>query len=97
MTYTPDINLGNMVITGCLAAIGYGLRKLYTLLDSALDAQQQALDDIDDHAEVINLHSNVLIDGGLVKGSVGLPRVEERRRRSRIYSGQHVSERKGKA
>ncbi len=85
MTFTPDLNLGNLLITGALTGIGYGLVKLYTLISEAIDLGKQALDDIDDHAEVINLHSNVLIEGGLVKGSVGIPRVEERRRRSRLH------------
>ncbi len=87
MTFTPDLNLGNLLITGALTGIGYGLIKLYRLIAEGIDLGKQALDDIDDHAEVINLHSSVLIDGGFVKGNVGIPRVEERRRRSRIHSG----------
>ena len=85
MTYTPDINLGNLLVTAAIGGVGFGLRKLYTLLNEALDTHNQALDDIDEHAEVINLHTDVFIDAGLVKGSVGIPRVEERRKRSRIH------------
>ena len=85
MTYTPDINLGNILVTTAIGGLGFGVRKLYTLISDALETHHQALDDIDDHAEVINLHTDVLMDGGLVKGSVGIPRVEERRRRGRIH------------
>ncbi len=85
MTYTPDINLGNLIVTGAIAGLGYGVRQLYTLIDRAVDSHKQALDDIDDHAEVINMHTDVLVDGGLVKGSVGIPRVAERRKKLRIH------------
>ncbi len=85
MTFTPDLNLGNLLITGALTVIGYGLLKLYTLISEGIDLGRQGLDDIDDHAEVLNLHTDVLVDGGFVKGSIGIPRVEERRRRSRIH------------
>jgi hypothetical protein len=85
MTFTPDLNLGNLLITCALAGIGYGLQKLYALISDGIDLGKQALDDINDHAEVINLHTDVLIEGGFVKGSVGIPRVEERRRHSRIH------------
>jgi len=87
MTFTPDLNLGNLLITGALTGIGYGLIKLYTLISEGIDLGKQALDDIDDHAEVINMHTTLFVDHGLAKGSVGIPRVEERRRRSRIHSG----------
>lgn len=90
MTYTPDINLGNILITSALTGLGWGFHKLYKLIDRAMDAQEQAIDDLDEHAEVINIHSNLFIEGGLVKGGIGIPRVEERRRRRRIYSGQKI-------
>lgn len=87
MTVTPDINLGNLVVTAAVGIVGLGVRRLYTLIAEAIEHQQQALEDIDDHAEVINLHTNVMSEAGLLKGPIGVPRVEERRRRSRIYQG----------
>lgn len=87
MTFTTDISLGNAIVTSALAVLGWGARRLYNLVDTALDAHNQALDDIDDHAEVINMHTALFVDNGLAKGSIGIPRVEERRRRARIYQG----------
>lgn len=85
MTITPDINLGNIMVTGAIGAIGWGIRRLYTLIADAVERQEMALEDIDEHAEVINLHTSLFIDNGLVKGPIGLPRVEERRKKNRIF------------
>lgn len=87
MTFTPDINLGNALVAAAIAVLGAGLRRFYKLVEGALDTHKQALDDIDDHAEVINMHTTLFVDNGIVKGPIGLPRVEERRRRSRVYTG----------
>ena len=87
ITITPDVNLGNVIVTTAIGIVGLGLRKFYKLISEAIEKQEQALCDIDDHAEVINLHTGVMIEGGLVKGPIGIPRVEERRRKARIYQG----------
>lgn len=93
MTFTPDVNLGNVLVTAALGALGIGIRKLYKLISDAIDRQEQVIWDVDEHAEVINLHSSLLVEGGLVKGSIGLPRVTERRQRPRFYAEhQHTEE-----
>lgn len=91
LTISYDINLGSILV---VAAIGllttmltWGVRALVKKIDTVLDQHDQAMDDIDDHAEVLNLHTGVLIEGGLVKGPIGIPRVEERRKKARIYQG----------
>lgn len=89
MNITPDINLGNIMVTGAIGAIGWGVRRLYNLIAGAIERQEVALEDIDDHAELLNLHTGLFVDGGMVKGPIGLPRVEERRKKTRIYQG-HV-------
>lgn len=90
MIITPDINLGNVLVTSAIAVVGLGVRRLYTLVKDAIDRQELALEDIDDHAEVLNLHSNLFVEAGLVKGPIGLPRVEERRKRTRVYTGHTI-------
>lgn len=94
VTLTYDINLGSLLVAaaiGILTTLGtWGVRKLAKKIDTVLEQHDQAMDDIDEHAEVLNLHTDVLVEGGLVKGPIGIPRVEERRRKPRIYTGHTV-------
>ncbi len=81
-----NVHLGDVMVTTMLAVVSLGLKKLYTTISTVIDQHDQALDDIDDHAEVINTHTKIFVDAGMVKGSIGIPRVEERRRKHRIFS-----------
>lgn len=91
ITISYDINLGSILVVaaiGILTTLGtWGVRKLASKIDTILEQHDQAMDDIEDHAEVINIHTGVMIEGGLVKGPVGIPRVEERRKKARIFTG----------
>lgn len=94
LTITYDINIGSIAVVAVVglltAALTWGVKLIVKRIDTVLDQHDQAMDDIEDHAEVLNLHTGVLIEGGLVKGPIGIPRVEERRKKARIYSGHIV-------
>lgn len=79
-----DVNLGSLLVTTAIGLIGLGLRKFYALIHAVIQRHDQALDDIDDHAEILNQHTSLIVDAGLVKGPLGIRRVDERRRRNRI-------------
>lgn len=79
-----SMNLGNAVVSTLLALVIWMLNKLWNLGAVAVLQHNRALIDIDDHAEVINLHTTILVNSGMVKGPIGIPRVEERRHKPRL-------------
>lgn len=79
-----SINLGNALVSILLAFMIFMMNKLWNLGVAAITQHSQVLSDVDDHAEVINLHTTILVSAGMVKGPVGIPRVEERRHKARI-------------
>lgn len=86
INFTPDINLGNTIVTTLVAGVLWGMRMIYKVVAGAVDRHDQALEDVCDHAEVINLHTAILVRAGVAKG-VPIPMVEERRKKPRIYPG----------
>ena len=86
MLFDMTIHVGDVMTTVAVTAVGFGLRQMYKLVATAVERHDQALDDIEDHAEVINLHTGILVRNKLVDGE-GVPRVDERRKRPRMYSG----------
>lgn len=83
---TYDVNLGSLLVTSAIGVVGLCLRKIYSLIHTVIEQHDQALGDIDDHAEVINIHTSLIVDAGLAKGPIGIPRVDERRRRNRVIT-----------
>lgn len=80
-----SVHLGDVIVTAGLAIVSFVGTRLYRTVKTVIEQHEQAIADIDDHAEVINMHTGILIAGGLVKGPIGVPRVAERRRLPRIY------------
>jgi hypothetical protein len=81
-----NVHLGDLMVTSMVAGATWVLGKVYKAIDAVIRQHDQALHDLDDHAEVINTHTKIFVDAGMVQGSIGIPRVEERRRKGRIIS-----------
>lgn len=59
-----NIHLGDVMVTGALTVIGFGMRRFYALVASKMDEHTHVVEDVDEHAEVINLHTLVLNKDG---------------------------------
>lgn len=84
--FDMTIHVGDVMTTAAVTGVGLGLRMMYKLINKAVTRHDQALDDIDDHAIVINQHTGLLVKSGLVPDGMGIGRVEERRKTPRIYT-----------
>jgi hypothetical protein len=80
------LHLGDLMVTTMLGVVSYGIKKLYHKTTTVIEQHDQALGDLEDHAMVINTHTRIFEDAGIVKGGVQIPRVVERRRLRRIIS-----------
>lgn len=79
MVVDLNIHLGDLMVTGTLAVLGFGLKKFYTLVAGKIDEHEQIIVDVDAHAEIINLHTQAFNKDGHHQ----FPIVERRHRHRR--------------
>lgn len=88
MQIDPVIHVGDILVAICgalLTAIGWGLRKVYHSSMGFLRRVDGYDERIEDTANVVDVHSDVLVRAGWAKG-VELPRLGKKRRRNDVIT-----------
>lgn len=92
MQIDPVIHVGDILVAICgglLTLIGWGLRKMYHGSMSFLRRVDGYDERIEDTANVVDVHSDVLKRHGWAKDAV-MPRVSQKRRRSDVIATDEV-------
>lgn len=92
MQIDPVIHVGDILVAICgalLTAIGYGLRQIYHSSMGFLRRVDGYDERIEDTANVVDRHSDVLQRAGWAKGS-DLKRVSRKRRQSDVIATDEI-------
>jgi hypothetical protein len=83
--FSFDVNLGQLLVVGVTATLGWGLRKVYKLIVEAVSHVTHFVEQIHEDSELLNVtttvvddHSQALVDAGIMADPV--VRLQPRRR-----------------
>lgn len=63
----PMIHLGDLLVSAFLAAVGWGLRKLYKAAVAFIERMDHLDAKVERHAQVIDEHTDVIVRAGWSK------------------------------
>jgi hypothetical protein len=83
--FSFEVNLGQVLVTGALTALGWGLRKIYKAAVHAVERVSRFVDRVHENDELLEVtttvvddHSQALVDAGIMSDPI--VRLQPRRR-----------------
>lgn len=94
--FSFDVNLGQLLVTGAVTALGWGLRKIYKAAVHAVERVSHFVDRVNDNDDlleatttVVDDHTRALIEADLLQAPV--VRLQRRKRHTAVFTKERLS------